>query len=246
MHVGPSLAQQPQGLCRFYLPARLPRVLTHLCAAHLPDTHALSLHSAQDTEIKPLTRSVLAVGEGVAGGESDVDFLLRGNSLLRVYREDMAALSSGAQRGRGHPGVQPAALGRQLSRREACPSTTSSRARGQRSHRGWWGASLRGLDRVLGSPKAHSSRGLLPDRRCNPEAGRPGACRDARMASSRPEGRNEPLQTRVSQAGSTRGEAKGCDHSGPASQEFVRSSSWRSWAPVLQHINTQPHPSSSL
>lgn len=39
----------------------------------------------------------------MAGGESDADFLLRGNSLLRVYREDMAALSSGAQRGCGRP-----------------------------------------------------------------------------------------------------------------------------------------------
>lgn len=36
-----------------------------------------------------LTRSVLAVGEGDAGGESDWDFLFRGNSLLRVYKEDM-------------------------------------------------------------------------------------------------------------------------------------------------------------
>lgn len=44
-----------------------------------------------------LTRSVLAVGEGDAGGESDADFLLRGNSLLRVYREDMAPAPEAAQ-----------------------------------------------------------------------------------------------------------------------------------------------------
>lgn len=154
---------------------------------------------------KRLTRSVLAVGEGVAGGESDVDFLLRGNSLLRVYREDMAALSSRAKRGRGHPGVQPTALGRQLSRREACPSPTSSRALWTAVPPGVLGASLRCLDRVPGSPKAHSSRGRRPDdRRCNPEAGRPWACGAAGAARSLPAGRNEPSANMRLQPGSTR------------------------------------------
>lgn len=40
----------------------------------------------------PLTRSALAVGEGDAGGDSGWALRLRGNSLLRVYREDMVPL----------------------------------------------------------------------------------------------------------------------------------------------------------
>lgn len=46
-------------------------------------------HTTIRRKSKRLTRSVLAVGEGDAGGESDWDFLFRVNSLLRVYKEDM-------------------------------------------------------------------------------------------------------------------------------------------------------------
>lgn len=75
----------------FKVPFSCPNSLTPdtpVLSPHPKHTHALSLHS-QGQRWKPLTRRVLAVGEGDAGGESDVDFLLRGNSLLRVYREDM-------------------------------------------------------------------------------------------------------------------------------------------------------------
>lgn len=55
----------------------------HTCAqAHIPDAHLPGTPHEQRGDW--LTRSVLAVGEGEAGGESDVDFLLLGNSLLRV------------------------------------------------------------------------------------------------------------------------------------------------------------------
>lgn len=60
-----------------------------------------------------LTRSVLAVGEGEAGGESDWALRFRGKSLLRVYREDMAPgrrrrLGCGTLTGAGRrPGRSP-------------------------------------------------------------------------------------------------------------------------------------------
>lgn len=101
----------------------------------------------------------MAVGEGEAGGESDADFLLLGDSLLRVYREDMIPAPGGSEPGRAKgrmelpwspaaaldPPGEPAASGVPL------PWTSSQGA--QDGAWGWCRASLLRLD-LPGSPES--------------------------------------------------------------------------------------------